>query len=78
VLELIENQPFLMSTIRTSLENPEHAHISAQPDGVPQSHPPGAKKQPPIKWKWEKNLENERIREMCLVEKIINTTPTQE
>jgi hypothetical protein len=39
--------------------------------------PAAAKKQPPRKWKWEKNVENKRIQEMCLVEKIININPTQ-
>jgi hypothetical protein len=39
--------------------------------------PAGAKKQPPRKWKWEKKAENARIQKMCLVEKIINTNPTQ-
>jgi hypothetical protein len=39
LLGLIQNQPFLMSTIRTALEDPERAHISTESDGLPQSHP---------------------------------------
>jgi hypothetical protein len=39
--------------------------------------PAGAEKQSQRKWKWKKNVENESIREMCLVEKIIHTNPTR-
>jgi hypothetical protein len=38
-MAFIQKQPFLMSAICTSLENPEHAHISPHPDGLPQRHP---------------------------------------
>jgi hypothetical protein len=63
----------------------DDSHLAGKPEPAPQSSPmvsykaiyPTAKKQPPRKWKWGKNADNERIQEMCLVEKIIHTNPTQ-
>jgi len=58
-------------------KSPGGSGAGAQINGAVSGQDPceAFQKQSPRKWKWEEMVENERIQEMCPVEKIIHTNP---